>query len=114
MVFIVIAAVIVIIISTIRLIIEISQVIKTLVTPYLNRLEYFFDLANWLEVPAYTCAIIFASALLSSTCTCVQDWVWSIGTFGVFFAWSSLVIYMRKLEFLGTLYVLITISLSYC
>ena len=101
MMFIVAAAVIIILISSIRLIFEIYQVIKSLISPYQHRLEYFLDLANWLEVPVYTCAIIFAYAQLSSTCTCVQDGVWSIGTIAIFLAWTSLVIYMRKLEFLG-------------
>ena len=100
-VFIVVAAIFIIIISGIRLIVEIYQFLKSLVRPYQHRLEYFSDLANWLEVPVYSCAIIFATVQLSSTCTCVQDWAWNIGTIGVFLAWTSLVIYMRKLEFLG-------------
>lgn len=101
MVFIKVAAVIIIVISGIRLIFETYQFIKSLVKPYQHRLEYFVDLANWLEVPVYLCAIIFASAQLSSVCTCVQDSIWNVGTFGVFLAWTSLVIFMRKLEFLG-------------
>ena len=101
MMFIVAAAVIIILISIIRLILELYQMLKSLIYPYQHRLEYFFDLANWLEVLVYSFALIFASAHLSSTCTCIQDREWSIGTLGVFIAWTSLVIYMRKLEFLG-------------
>lgn len=113
MMFILAAAVIICLISIIRLLLEIYQLLKSLLYPYQHRLEYIFDLANWLEVPVYSFALVFVSANFSSRCTCIEDWEWSIGTLGVFLAWTSLVIYMRKLEFLGMFTNVKVVSSSY-
>lgn len=102
-IFILVAAVIIIVISIFRLILEIIQVLKSIITPYYQRYEYFLDLANWLEVPLYTCVIIFAASQFSSECTCVDNWEWNVGTIGLFLAWASLVVYLRKFELLGKL-----------
>ena len=101
--FIVSAAILIVLYAAIRLIIEFIQLVNSCIAPYHHNFEYFLDLANWLEVPLYICAIIFASAQFSSECTCTQKWLWSVGIVAVFLVWGSLITYMRKLGILGKL-----------
>ena len=95
------AAIIIIIMSSFRLFLEFIQLLKSLFVPYHRHCEYFLDFSNWLEVPLFISAIIFAAAQFSSECLCIQNRQWNIGIISVVLAWSSLVVYMRKLDILG-------------
>ena len=95
------AAIIVIVISVICLTIEALQAGKSLIHPYEHRYEYLQDLSNWLEVPLFISAIIFSVPVFNNQCSCLQPSFWSIGVVALVLAWGSLVVLMRKLEFLG-------------
>ena len=97
------AAVIIIIISLFRLLLELIQFLKSLCNPYHRRYEYFLDFSNWLEVPLFIVAMIFAIAQFSSKCLCIHDWQWNVGIISLVLVWSSLVVYLRKLDILGRL-----------
>ena len=88
--------------SILRLTVELIQLLKSVIRPYHHRYEYLLDLSNWLEVPSFLTALIFAVSSLSSPCLCVQVWQWNVGIVSVLLAWSSLVVLLRKLEVLGT------------
>ena len=95
------AAVIVTVISVLRLFIELLQAAKALIVPFEHRYEYFLDVTNWLEVTLFICTIIFSVSVLNNQCSCLQPSLWSIGIVALVLAWGTLVILMRKLEILG-------------
>ena len=87
------AAIIVIIISGIRLIMELVRFIRQLHI-------YFADFDTWVEVPLFIFAITFA-VVLKRECLCPRDWQWQIGIAAVFLVWIDLIIYMRRMRVLG-------------
>ena len=87
------AAIIIIIFSCIRLILELVR--------FIRQLHIFFaDFDTWVEVPLFIFAIIFA-AVLKRECLCPRDWQWEIGVAAVFLVWIDLIIYMRRMRVLG-------------
>ena len=102
-------AVMLIVISAIKIISEMAQLIHGCCEPHRIRrpkhwwlyFHYFADLANWVELPLYILTMIFALAQFNSECTCVQSWQWSVGIAALFLAWASLVLFLRKLEVFG-------------
>ena len=111
MIFIRALAVILIMVSVVKLFSELAQFLHGLCRPCRGSdgnlrhwwlyFSYFSDLSNWLELPLYILTIVFASAQFNSECTCVQSQRWSIGIVSLFLAWASLILFLRKLELFG-------------
>ena len=102
-------AVILIIISSVKVLSELVQLLHGCCEPEKSGhrkhwwlyFYYLADLANWLELPLYVFTIIFASSQLNTECTCIQTWQWSIGIAALFLAWASLILFLRKLDLFG-------------
>jgi hypothetical protein len=104
-------AVMLIIISAVKIVSELGQLLYGCCEPchrgtHKHWWLYFYylaDLANWLELPLYVFTIIFASFQIkfSNECTCNQTWQWSIGIAALFLAWASLILFLRKLDLFG-------------
>ena len=93
MIFLEIAAVLIILYSIIRLVLEFGYFTQQL---YL----YFFDIATWVNVPLYIFAIIFVS-IFGRECLCPPEWQWQVGIAAVFLVWAHLILYMRRMRVLG-------------
>ena len=104
-------AVILIIISSVKILSELVQLLHGCYEPrhsgqrqhWWLYFYYLADLANWLELPLYVFTIIFASSQLNTECTCIQTWQWSIGIAALFLAWASLILFLRKLDLFGVI-----------
>jgi hypothetical protein len=59
------------------------------------------DLATLVKIPLIICTIIFAASVHGNKCLCPREWEWQVGIVAVFLAWADVVLYMRKLRFLG-------------
>ena len=90
------AAMIIIVLSTIRLVLEILWLIRQLHL-------YFADLGmcTLVETPLFIFAIIFATAVFNRECFCPRDWQWQVGIAAVFLVWVDLILYMRRMRVLG-------------
>ena len=62
--------------------------------------HYVLDIATWVGVPLCICAIIFAS-VVGNQCHCPQEWQWQVGIAAVFLVWAHLIFYMRRMRLLG-------------
>ena len=101
-VFLAVAAVVIIIYSIIRLILEFAYFCQ-------QRLHYYSEITNWgVNIPLYICAIIFVS-VFRSNCFCPQVWQWQIGIVAVFLVWAHLILYMRRMRVLGKTYPIILV-----
>ena len=94
-VFLQIAAILIIIMSVSRLALECYQFIQLVQ-------NYFSDLSNWMEIPLFICSIIFA-LVFDHECLCPQGWQWQIGILALFLAWLDLILFMRKVRLMGML-----------
>ena len=54
-------------------------------------------LQNWIEVPMFTCSIIFVS-VFGTECLCPALWQWQVGTAAILLAWIDLINLIRKLQ----------------
>ena len=90
-----IAAILIIIISVLRLALECYQFIQLVQ-------DYFSDLSNWVEIPLFICSIIFA-LVFDHECLCPRGWQWQIGILALFLAWLDLILFMRKVRLMGML-----------
>ena len=107
-------AVILILVSAVKLFSELTQFLYGLSKPCRGSSEkqkywwlyfsYFSDLSNWLELPLYILTIVFTSAQFNSECTCVQARQWSVGIASLFLSWASLILFLRKLEVFGKIH----------
>ena len=87
------AAVIIILFSITRILLEIFQLLQL-------RHLFFADFANWVEMPLFILTIIFAS-VFHSECLCPQEWQWQAGILALFLAWADFILYMRKMRVMG-------------
>ena len=87
------AAVLIILYSICRLILEVVYFIQQLH-------HYVLDIATWVDVPLFICAIIFTS-VVRNDCYCPQEWQWQVGIAAVFLVWAHLILYMRRMRVLG-------------
>ncbi len=89
------AAIIIVMFSIVRLILELVR--------FIRQLHIFFaDFDTWVEVPLFIFAIIFALAVVvDQECLCPRDWQWDIGVAAVFLVWIDLILYMRRMRVLG-------------
>ena len=111
LIFIRVLAVILILVSAVKLFSEFTQFLHGLRKPCQGSSEkrrywwlyfsYFSDLSNWLELPLYILTIVFTSAQFNSECTCVPARQWSVGIASLFLSWASLILFLRKLEVFG-------------
>lgn len=110
-------AVILIIISVIKVLSELSQFVSGCCKPCRDdRLkdwwlyfDYLSDFSNWFELPLYILTMIFASFQLNNECTCTHSWQWSIGIAALFLAWATLILFLRKLELFGKCNIIMSI-----
>ena len=101
--FVYVAAVVIIIFAVIRTAMEIFQMFQ------LHVIDYLLDWVNWLELTLFILSIIFAW-VFNTDCRCELDWQWQIGIAAVFLAWLDLVVFIRKLPFVG-IYVVMFIDI---
>ena len=59
------------------------------------------DLATFMKFPLIICTLTFIGTILDNECLCPLEWQWQVGIAAVFLAWADMVLYMRKLRFLG-------------
>ena len=110
--FLIIAAVITIICSLVRLFLELVElshlkglrkrvrqerwrIIKTIIDR-----EYFKSPSNLIEIPLFILAIVFVS-VFQHECLCPSRGQWQAGFIAVFLAWIDLVLYLDKLPLFG-------------
>ena len=91
------AAVGVIITVFIRVILEVSQMVKI-------QYRYFLKYENYIELSAYISSIIFVSHF-GTNCWCPTNWQWQLGAIGIFLAWINLILFLKRVPLLG-IYVL--------
>ena len=89
------SSVIVIILSLIRLMFELLQLI-------LFRVEYVKDWINWAEDIAVVAAVVF---VFPRTCFCIPKWQWQIGVIAILLGWLMLGVFLQKFPRTG-IYVL--------
>ena len=92
--FLLIAAIIIIILSFIRIIIEIIEI-------YFRHSQYFLELENWLQMCSFVSSIIFVSYGLQSGCQCPGSWQWQIGAFSLLVSWLSLIMFLKEFPLTG-------------
>ena len=102
--FIYLSAVVVIIASLCRLVLEGIQ----FVTQFSR---YLSDWVNWMEIGLYVCSIIFVW-VFHIDCLCPLTWQWQIGVVAVFFGWIDLIVFISKFPLTG-IYVLIFVKILY-
>ena len=95
--FLCIAAALVILMSIVRMIIELFYIYK-------ERFHRFTKWVTWLEVVLFPCSTIFV-AMPNWICPCVFAWQWQVGVVAVFLAWADLTAFTSKLPYVG-IYVL--------
>jgi len=89
-----IAAIIIIVLSFIRIITEIIEI-------YFRRSRYFLELENWLQMCSFVSSIIFVSYGLQSGCQCPESWQWQFGAFSVLVSWLSLIMLLKEFPLTG-------------
>ena len=100
--FIYISALLVIILSLCRLVLEVLQF-------KIQLLRYLYDWNNWMETALYIFSIIFVF-VFRNDCLCPLTWQWQIGVVAVFLGWMNLVVFISKFPVLG-IYVLMFINI---
>ena len=99
-----IAACVVILSATMRLLVEMVQFGK-------RHYRYFLNVENYIEIGAYLSSIIFVIQF-GANCWCPTNWQWQLGALGVFLAWINLILFLKRVPLLG-IYVLMFNSILY-
>lgn len=112
-------ALIIILYSTLRLIIEAFQIINSLrliqTSPFdhgsilfhlltaVKQFDYIWDLSNWIEVPLFLLSIVFSGMTLSNIGNefCVSSGAWQIGVIVMWLSWCELGIISMQFQFVG-------------
>jgi len=97
------ASVLIILFSLIRIGIEIIQVCH-------RKMDYFYELDNWVEVCLFTSSIIFVSYGLQPGCQCPGSWQWQFGAFTLLIGWLDMVLFLKKFPHTGV-YVLMFLNI---
>ena len=107
--FLYVAALVTILLSVARLIVEVLQLLHWTQSKNPNccgkrfklyvKWEYWLDWTNYLEITLYTFSIAFV--VVFDDCFCPTDSQWQIGTVAVFFAWIDLLLFFYKLPKIG-------------
>lgn len=93
--FIKVAAVLIILFSITRLLLEILWLIRQVHLYFAD-----FGICTLVEVPLFVSAIVFA-VVFDRECLCPRDWQWQVGIVAVFLVWIDLILYMRRMRILG-------------
>ena len=102
--FIYISAIVVVIVSLCRLVLEGIQCVK-------QRAHYILDWINWMEIVLYVSSIIFVW-VFHVNCLCPFTWQWQIGVVAVFLGWIDLIVFISKFPLTG-IYVLMFVKILY-
>ncbi|CAN7938240.1 unnamed protein product [Ixodes hexagonus] len=99
--------------KTIIFIVSVIFLLKELFQIYNTRWNYL-DLENLSEWSCYVCSLLFVTNFTdcSYSTGVPEPWQWQLGVVSVFLSWVLLVIYIRKLPFLGIYVVMFTSVLS--
>lgn len=104
-VFLVVAAIVVVVSSGVRILMELFQAFR------LRVWKYFLDWVNWVELALFTCSILFVVVFFTD-CYCPMRWQWQLGALAVFLGWLDLIIFIRKLPLTG-IYVVMFVDIFY-
>ena len=76
-------------------------IIRILLFIFVNAVQKFVNfvkvLRNWIEIPMYTCTIIFIS-VFATDCYCPHGWQWQVGVAAMLLAWIDLINLIRRLQ----------------
>uniref|UniRef100_V5GH75 Putative transient receptor potential cation channel subfamily protein a member 1 n=1 Tax=Ixodes ricinus TaxID=34613 RepID=V5GH75_IXORI len=99
--------------KTIIFIVSVIFLLKEMFQIYNTRWNYL-DLENLSEWSCYVCSLLFVTNFTdcSYSTGVPEPWQWQLGVVSVFLSWVLLVIYIRKLPFLGIYVVMFTSVLS--
>ena len=86
-------AILIIVVSLLKLGFEIFQAVK-------QKLTYFRDWVNYMEIFLYICSILFAF-VFANDCLCPMSWQWQIGALCVFMAWINVILIVRMVPVIG-------------
>ncbi|XP_065898915.1 transient receptor potential cation channel subfamily A member 1 homolog isoform X2 [Dysidea avara] len=88
------AAIIIYILSVIRILVEIVQF-------FVLRIRYLLGLENYLQIFSFVSSMIFVSYGLQSGCQCPESWQWQIGAFSLLISWLSLILFLKEFPLTG-------------
>ena len=88
------AAIIIYILSVIRILVEIVQF-------FVLRIRYLLGLENYLQIFSFVSSMIFVSYGLQSGCQCPESWQWQIGAFSLLISWLSLILFLKEFSLTG-------------
>ncbi|XP_064473258.1 transient receptor potential cation channel subfamily A member 1 homolog isoform X2 [Ornithodoros turicata] len=99
--------------KTIIFIVSVVFLLKEMFQMYNTRLNYL-NLENLSEWCCYVCSLLFVTNFTecSSATGVPEPWQWHLGVVSIFLSWMLLVLYIRKLPFLGIYVVMFTNVLS--
>jgi len=93
------AAIIIIILSFIRIIMEIVQIYSRI---YSRKFYYFFEFKNCLVISSLVSSIIFVTSYgFKSGCQCPVSWQWQFGAFSLLISWMSLILVFKQIRLTG-------------
>ena len=106
--FLIVAAIIVLVTTLIRLGMEVFQMIQ------LCFIDYFFSWVNWIELLLFIFSIIFVITF-TNDCFCPYNWQWQIGAVAIFLGWINLIVFFRVLPLTGIYVVMfVDILFTFC
>ena len=76
-----------------------------------QKLAYFKDWINWVEICQYISTCIFVW-IYHDDCFCAVFWQWEVGVAAVFLSWIVMILFVTKIPFFG-IYVLILIRILF-
>ncbi|XP_065650594.1 uncharacterized protein LOC101237623 isoform X2 [Hydra vulgaris] len=91
------------IIPTVILILSSFEICKEFVQAYLLKKEYFKDFNNYLELILYSSTFIFMLSFIKHITMNIK---WTAGVFSILFAWTNLLLYLKR-SFFGVYVVMI-------
>ncbi|XP_065677448.1 uncharacterized protein LOC101237623 isoform X1 [Hydra vulgaris] len=92
------------IIPTVILILSSFEICKEFVQAYLLKKDYFKDFNNYLELILYSSTFIFMLSFIKHVTMNIK---WTAGVFSILFAWTNLLLYLKRDTFFGVYVVMI-------
>ena len=77
------------------------QLLLEMVQLWRRKLQYFYDLENFVEPPLFILTIIFCAGLDKNDCFCTNAAIWQVGAVALFLAWIDLLMFLKRLPFTG-------------
>ena len=84
--------------TTVLLILTIIGVLSELIQLIFQRVDYFLNLHNYMEIVLYIAVLLFIK-VDSDTCWCADRITWQIGAAACVLAWLNLVFILKRLPF---------------